>query len=348
MPRIRKSRLVDVASDAGVSIATASRAMAQPELLANETLQRVTLSARKLGYRPHGMARALASGRSMTLGAIVPTLDSAIFARVLQSMQVTLARDGYQLLVSSHEMNPAAESEIIRTLLARGVDGLMLVGSERSRETTELLVASGVPVVLTWCGNATFASVTVDNHGAGQLIAEHLLSLGHCRIGMVVGHLHFNDRQRARLEGVRGALAKAGIEMTDAMVSQQALTMSGGRSGCAQLLELDPRPTAIIGGVDVLAIGCIQEAQARSLAVPDALSVAGIDDIEMSAYLSPSVTTVHIPTSRIGEHAAASLVHMLRGQTFARETALPIELVVRRSTGRARPTGPRRRVRVLA
>lgn len=150
---------------------------------------------------------------------------------------------------------------------------------------------------------------------------------------MVVGHLQFNDRQRARLQGVRDGLAAAGLELSDAMVAEQALTMAGGRLGCAQLLERSPRPTALIGGVDILAIGCLQEVQARGLAVPEHLSVAGIDDIEMSACLSPSLTTVHIPTARIGEHAADTFLALIGGQPRPRETLLPIELVARGSTG---------------
>ncbi len=116
----RKPRLIDVARDAGVSPATVSRAIAQPQLLAGETLARVRLSAQRLGYSPDAAARALASGRSMTIGAVMPTLDNAIFARALQAMQVALTAEGYQLLVASHDYSDRAETEAVRTLLARG------------------------------------------------------------------------------------------------------------------------------------------------------------------------------------------------------------------------------------
>jgi LacI family transcriptional regulator len=346
MKERRKTRLVDVARDSGVSPATVSRAMAQPALLSAETLRRVHESARKLGYRPDGMARALASGRTMTIGAIVPTLDSTIFARFLQSMQSTLAREGYQLLVASHEMNAAAETEAVRTLLSRGIDGLVLVGAERSREAAALLGSAGVPVILTWCGHPDFASVTVDNERAGDLAASHLIGLGHRRVGMVVGHLPFNDRQRARLAGACTALQRAGLGLQDQLVSQQGLTLAGGRSGCAALLDLAEPPTAIIGGIDLFAIGCIQEAQSRAIAVPGGLSVIGIDDIDMSAHMIPSLTTVHIPTALIGQTAAMMVIAEINGaggnryqdlpqqelpQQDLPHEDLPIELVVRRS-----------------
>jgi LacI family transcriptional regulator len=335
-----KARLVDVARDAGVSPATVSRAMAQPDLLTPDTLARVHDSARKLGYRPDGMARALASGRTMTIGAIVPTLDSTIFARVLQAMQSTLAREGYQLLVASHEMNPAAETEAVRTLLTRGVDGLMLVGAERSQDAAMLLRTAGVPVVLSWVGTQDCAAVTVDNRLAGHLAARHLIGLGHRRIGMVVGHLPFNDRQQARLAGARQALHEAGLDLPGALVSEQGLTMAGGRAGCARLLELGEPPSAIIGGIDLFAIGCIQEAQSRGIAVPEALSVVGIDDIEMSAHITPALTTVMIPTARIGQLCAATLLAEIKGERRHEQTELPIELVVRQSTAAGRQVLP--------
>lgn len=336
MAKRLRARLVDVAQEAGVSPATVSRAMAQPELLNAGTLSRVREAAARLGYRPDGTARALASGRSMSIGAIVPTLDSAIFARALQAMQLTLAREGYQLLVASHEMSPAAETEAVRTLLARGVDGLMLVGAGRAQETDLLLRTGGAPVVLTWVGAAEFSSVTVDNELAGRLAAEHLIALGHRRIGMVVGHLAFNDRQQARLAGARQAMGAAGLALPSSLVSEQGLTVAGGRAGCARLLELSERPSAIIGGIDLFAIGSVQEAQTRGLAVPEALSVVGIDDIDMSANMAPALTTVRIPTAEIGRMAALTLLGEIRGERRRGETSLPIELIERRSTATCR------------
>jgi LacI family transcriptional regulator len=228
-----------------------SRAIAQPALLSGETLARVQASARRLGYLPDGAARALASGRSMTIGAIVPTLDSAIFARALQAMQATLAHEGYLLLVASHESSMAAETQAVRALLGRSVDGLMLVGAEHAAETLDLLHGSRLPVVLTWCGDGAFASVVIDNELAGRLAVQRLIALGHQQIGMITGHLQFNDRQKARLAGVRAALAEARLSMSDAYVVEQPLTLAGGRAGCAALLELGRKPTALIGGIDL-------------------------------------------------------------------------------------------------
>ena len=334
MTSTRRIKLIDVARDAGVSPATVSRAIAQPALLSAETLARVQASAQRLGYLPDGAARALASGRSMTIGAIVPTLDSAIFARALQAMQTTLAQEGYLLLVASHEGSAVAETQAVRALLGHSIDGLMLVGAERTPETVNLLRASRLPVVLTWCRGGGFPSVVIDNERAGHLAAQHLIDLGHSRIGMITGYLQFNDRQKARLAGARIAMRTAGYDLPDQCVTEQPLTLAGGRAGCSTLMELNEKPTGLIGGIDLFAIGCIEEAHSRGLNVPHALSVVGIDGLDMSAHLSPSLTTVHVPTARIGQMSALKLIAQVRGEAFANTTELPVELVVRRSCAR--------------
>lgn len=331
----RRIKLLDVARHAGVSAATVSRAIAQPDLVSAATLARVRSSAARLGYVPDGAARALASGRSMTIGAVVPTLDSAIFSRTLQTMQATLSRQGYQLLVASHDYSAAAEAEAVRTLLTRGVDGLMLVGAERPAATWELLETADIAVVLTWCGDDRFSSVVVDNEKAGRLAAQHLIELGHKRVGAIIGARQFNDRQTARLAGIQAALSDAGLDLPDWRVTEQPLTLAGGRTGCSLMLALEDPPTGLIGGIDILAIGCIEEAHSRGLVIPEAFSVVGIDNIEMSAHIFPSLTSVHLPVGRIGEIAASCLLEDIAGGSANALVDLPIELVPRKSTARA-------------
>lgn len=329
----RRARLSEVAREAGVSPATASRAISQPDLLSPATLARVRAAAARLGYRPDAVARALASGRSMTVGAVMPTLDNAIFSKTLQAMQLALAADGYQLLVASHEYNAAAETESVRKLLDRGIDGLMLVGAERAPEAEQLIASSRIPTVLTWRGQADRPAVVVDNERAGWLAASHLYDIGHRKLGMVTGMTQFNDRQKARMAGARRFLQSVGLDLPDWLVSQQATTLAGGRSGSAALLALAEPPSAIIGGIDLLAIGTIVEAQSRDMNVPGDLSVVGIDDIDMSAHLSPSLTTVHVPTGRIGAEAAALLLRLMKGDSAPMRVELPVDLVIRQSSG---------------
>jgi LacI family transcriptional regulator len=330
MLRRTRPRLADIAMAAGVSLATASRALSQPTIVSARTRERVRAAVAELGGAwPRAGSRAAGDAG---VAAVVPTLDNAIFSRCLQAMQTTLAEAGRSLLAASSDFHPDTEAAVIRGLLARGVDGLVLVGAQRPADTWALLEGAGVPVVLTWCGDPRFDAVVVDNHAAGRLAAEHLLGLGHRRLGVVCGALRFNDRQRARLAGVREALAARGLDLPEWRVSEQAFTLAGGRSGCSALLALAEPPTAIICGIDQLAIGCLVEAQSRTLSVPADLSIVGIDNLEMAAHLSPALTTIHVPTARIGAAAAQRVLDRLAGRKTARVTELPIELVIRRSS----------------
>jgi LacI family transcriptional regulator len=331
----RRVRLSEVAREASVSPATVSRAISQPALLSAETLSKVRRAAEKLGYRPDAAARALASGRSMTIGAVMPTLDNAIFSKALQAMQRALAAEGYRLLVASHDYNAAAEAEAVRGLLAGGVDGLVLVGAERPGQTLAMIAAAEVPVVLTWRTHPGQAGVVIDNEAAGRLAAEHLVALGHRRIGVVTGRHEFNDRQRARHAGARDYLERVGIGLPDWLAVQQPTSLAGGRTGCAALLALAEPPTAVIGGIDMIAIGAMIEAQTRGLDVPTDISIVGIDDLDMSAHVSPPLTTVHVPTARIGLEAAATLLAMIAGRDAPTVVELTVDLVVRRSSGPA-------------
>ncbi len=330
MKRRTRPRLADIAAAAGVSLATASRTLSQPSIVSPETRDRVRAAVARLGGAAPG-AGARAAGDA-GVAAVVPTLDNAIFSRCLQAMQVTLAEAGRHLLVASSDFHPDTEAAVIRGLLARGVDGLVLVGAQRPADSWTLLEGAGVPVVLTWCGDPRFDAVVVDNHAAGRLAADHLLDLGHTRLGVVCGATRFNDRQRGRLAGVREALAARGLDLPEWRVSEQDFTLAGGRSGCSALLSLAEPPTAIVCGIDQLAVGCLIEAQSRGLAVPGELSVVGIDNLEMAAHLSPPLTTVHVPTARIGAAAAQRVLDRLAGRDARQLTELPIELVIRRSS----------------
>ena len=332
MPRSQKPGLAEVAARAGVSLATVSRALSQPKMLQAETLKRVHEAARELGYKPNRKASALASGRSRTVGVAVPTLNSAIFAEALQEMQRTFYEEGYQLLVASHEYDPLAESVAVGELLSHGVDGLIVVGGERLRVTWDSVEAAGTPLVQMWCGVAAHDCVGIDNVHAGALVAQHLIELGHSRIGVITGLQRHNDRQRLRLHGIRDALSAAGLGLPGAYVSEQPLNVGSGRLGCATLLELSERPTAVIGTVDLLAIGAAIEAQGRGLAVPDDISFAGIDNLEFSAHIAPSLTTVEVPSAEIGARSARHMLDLLRKPGPRGHVTLPVELVVRRST----------------
>lgn len=340
MLRSQKPRLSDVAAKAHVSSATVSRALSNPELVRPKTLQRINAVVSELGYLRNGLGRALASRRTHTVGVIVPTLSHSIFAVAIQALQTRLAEADYQLLVASHEYSPLAEAAAMRALMERGVDALLLVGTDHSRDVWAMIDGATMPVILTWSLHDRIDCIGFDNERAGRLATEYLLSLGHKTFGMISGLLKHNDRAQARLLGVRAALANAQLEIPASRVSEHVFGLAAGRAGMSTLLALAEPPTAIIGGNDLLAIGALLELQSRGLRVPEDFSVVGIDDLELASHIVPGLTTVSLPTHQLGALAAELTLKRLKGEAALRWNELPIELVVRNTAGPARSGAP--------
>ena len=323
----------EVARLAGVSTATVSRVLSRPEVVRNQTREQVMAAIAKLDYQPDAAARALASGRTHTVGCVIPTLDHAIFARSTQAMQTTLAQAGYQLLVASHEYDPVTEFELVRALQQRGVDALVLVGTDHAPRLWKALSAWRKPTLLTWSCDPRLPSLGFDNEGAAQMAASHLLELGHRYIGVISGFTAHNDRAHSRIAGVRKSLTQAGLSLPANFVTEQAFNLEGGRLGLRQLMRLRRQPTAIFCGNDLLAVGAMLEAERMGLDVPSDLSICGIDNLEISEAINPGLTTVSLPTQDLGRIAAQYMLSAISGEIIAAKSLLPFELVVRGSTG---------------
>lgn len=337
----KAARLEDVAQLARVSTATVSRALTLPHKVKARTLERVQQAARTLGYVAHGAARALASRRTHAIGAVVPTLDNAIFANTIQALQRRLDAAGYVLLLASHDFDAGIEARVTRTLIERGVDGLVLLGTTHHPEIYRMLESHNLPYVLTWAfdENGNHPCVGFDNHAAGMRMANHLLDLGHRRFAMISGITANNERAQERLAGVREALAARGIALSPGKVVEKPYTHTGGREGLREVLRPDESPTAVICGNDVLAIGAIAECHSQGLKVPDDVSITGFDDMEVAALMTPALTTMHFPTADLGAYAANHLLLRLEGKVVDMRCKLPTELVVRASTA---PPGAKR------
>lgn len=329
-------RIEDVARAAGVSTATVSRALSQPQRVRSDTRELVQKVVESLGYLPDAAGRALASGKTKTVGCLIPTLDHAIFARSIQALQTTLAQAGYQLLVASHNYDLAQEFALGQVLQQRGVDAMVLVGARHQPALWNLLQKWQHPAFLTWSCDPRLPSIGFDNHAIGMLATQHLLDLGHRRIGVISGHIASNDRAHARLNGVREALAMANLKLDAHYVSYQDLNLGGGRLGLAALLQAKLPPTAIVCGNDFLAIGALFEAQRRGLKVPQDFSICGIDNNDLAAEMIPGLTTVNLPTLDMGRIAGTQVLAALAGEPIAQQSLLPFSLVKRGTTAKPR------------
>ncbi|MBS7806722.1 LacI family DNA-binding transcriptional regulator [Variovorax sp. PCZ-1] len=327
-----KSRIEDVAHAAGVSTATVSRALSQPDRVSEKTRQLVRDAVEKLGYVPNAAGRALASGRTQTIGCVIPTLDLAIFARSTHAMQLVLADAGYQLLVASHNYDHVAELELIKTMQHRGVDALVLVGAQHHAQAWSSLKTWSKPVLLTWVCDERLPSVGFDNQAIAAMATRHLLELGHRKIGMISGYTQHNDRAGQRRLGFLSELEREGLSASAAAVSEQALSIQGGRLGLKALKQRHPGLTALVCGNDMVAIGAILEAQASGLRVPEDISICGIDNHELAGEIKPGLTTVSLPTQDLGRIAATQILQILAGEPVAHQSLLPFHLVQRGST----------------
>lgn len=333
----RRIRQADIAKAAGVSTATVSRALNGTGVVTEDARARINAAINQLGYMPHGAAKALASRRSHTVGAVIPTLASAIFAAGIDAFEQRLNEDGFTLLLSLSHYDPKREALNVRRLLERGVDALMLVGSEHPPETFELIERAGVPHVLTWAWNAesSHPHVGFSNFEAAQSVASHLAELGHTRIAMIAGIAEANDRATQRVAGTRAGLEAYGLELPDAQIVQAPYTHAAARKALQTLINSgarDQRPTAIVCGNDVLATGALIEARAQGIAVPQELSITGFDDLPLAAHLDPGLTTIAVPAKEMGTKAAEALLTAISTSQPAKGKLILAELVERGTT----------------
>jgi len=326
--------LQDVAEHAGVSTATVSRYLANSELVREERRARIESSIKELGYIPHGAAQALASQRSRTIGVIVPTLDNAIFAKGVQSFQQRLQDSGYTLLIASSDYSPDEERTQGESLIARGVDGMMLIGLDHHERLFERLRQMKMPYVNTWSykEGSDHPCVGFNNFQAAVRQTTYLLDIGHTQFGVISGLTRDNDRARDRLRGVLYTLNEHGINVPDNLLYECPYDIASSRQAMKRLLAADMPPTAVVCGNDVLAYGALLECQSSGRDVPGDISIAGFDDLPLSQHIRPSLTTMHVPSKEMGHKAADYLLACLNDETVPEQTELEVNLILRGST----------------
>ncbi len=333
----RTPTLADVARLAGVSTATVSRCLNSPDRVVAATRQKVQDAVHELGYAPNFNARALAAKRTNTIGAIIPTMENAIFARGLQAFQEELGRSGITLLVASSSYRADLEEEQIRTLVSRGADGILLIGFHRDPKVYEFLKRQSVPFVVAWVfdPNAKVPTVGFDNFSAMKAMADKVISMGHRRLSTITASPLGNDRASERLRGIYASMEEAGIPETELSIAESEYGIDEGGAALQQLLSQPVRPSVVMCGNDVLAVGAIAKAKELGLCVPDDISVTGFDDIEIAKISSPALTTVHVPHRRMGTEAAKMLINLVSATKNQNSILIETSLVVRGSLANA-------------
>lgn len=341
--------ILDVAARAGVSAATVSRVYNTPEKVRAATRKAVMQAADDIGYIRNRLLGTLQHRTTDCVGLILPTVDNAIFAEMVQAFASRLLEHGRTMFLSTHGYDIALEAVLLRALLENRVGGVALIGLDHTGRTLELLRAGDVPAVSLWNyhADAAMPCVGVDNAEAGALAAAHLIDRGHRDIALMFPDTRGNDRARDRKTGALTRLLAAGIRPPPDHMPVCPYHIGAAKDIAGTLLARKNPPTALLCGNDVIAQGALFAARRRHIAVPDALSVIGIGDFRGSAEVEPALTTVRIPAQTIGKTGADMIVAAMheRGQGHAQASPPPApqgirvapELVVRGSTGGPAP-----------
>jgi LacI family repressor for deo operon, udp, cdd, tsx, nupC, and nupG len=327
------SNIREVARLAGVSVATVSRTLKSPERVLAETRDKVNAAVEKAGYRPNLMAVQFRSRKTGNLVILVPAIANTFFARVISGAQRAAQAAGYRLLLCDTQGQESIERQFAELVYAYQADGVIQLRAFDPFDQSS--VSGAMPPIVNVCEvirQGRHPTISLDNQAAAKAMTEHLLELGHRRIGLIKGPKS-SPLTRDRVAGYEEALRHAQIPLDNALVSHGDFTLNAGYLGASAMLKLNPRPTALFCENDEMAIGALRRIKEEGLRVPQDISLAGFDDIPMAAYCDPALTTISQPAEAFGEKAVEMLIALMDGKPVTdRHLVLPFELTVREST----------------
>jgi LacI family transcriptional regulator len=334
-PQRGKVTVFDVARKAGVSIATVSRAFTSPEVVREDVRNNVLEIARKLGYSPNAAAKAFRLQRTHIVGAVIPTLDYAIFARMISSFQETLANFNYMTIVLSTGFDNTTICDKVKLLVDRGAEALLLVGGVEDPELKKYIEDLSIPVVTTYSylTDELVPSIGFDNYAATKSAMDYLIGLGHQEFAMIAGSPRGNDRQRSRIQSYQDALQNAGARGADRVLIRP-FSIDDGAAAMRQIHAQYPFVTAVVCNTDIFAFGVLTECKALGVAVPEQISVTGFDDADYTSRLDPPLTTISVPAQEMGTQAALALHAALTEKRALTSRCLDTTLRVRNSAAR--------------
>jgi DNA-binding LacI/PurR family transcriptional regulator len=324
----------DVASAAGVSIGTVSRVLNDRNEVSPVSRERVRAAIAQLGYRPSQVGRALSKRVIAVIGVLVPDMTDPVFMPMVQGIESVASTYGFAVMLSNSDRLSARELQFGDLMAQFGVSGVVVVGGGRQndRELAARLGAIPTVVVARPAANGTFPSAAIDHCLAARLACEHLLDLGHRRIGTARG----DPRSEAGAERLRGyieALRGRGIEPDPVLAAGSSFDLANGIRATENLLAVADPPTAIFYASDEMALGGLHVIKARGLRIPEDISVVSLNDIPFAATSDPPLTTVCWPARELGMIGMQMLIDLIERRESVRDVLLSVELVVRRSTG---------------
>ncbi|RZJ59971.1 MAG: LacI family DNA-binding transcriptional regulator [Acidovorax sp.] len=316
-PRDRPAvTLREVAERAGVSMITVSRAINTPHQVSERTRLRVQEAVSNMGYVPNLVAGGLRSARSHVVTALVPTLTGPLFGEMVQALTDALEVRGFQVMVGQVGYAHSREDELLRAIVGRRPDGIVITGVMHSPEGRRMLMASGIPIVETWDFTDTPIDMLVGlrHEELGAAVCEHLFAKGRRHLALLSGG---DERAARRARGFQAAALRLGLREPAVRLGKSPTTHADGRDGLAALLADAPDIDAVFCSSDMLALGVLTEARVRGITVPGRLAVVGFGDIDFAQTVSPSLTTVRIDGTRMGQMAAQLIADRADGKSVA-------------------------------
>lgn len=325
----------DIAQAADVSPSTVSRALNGSPLLREETKARIRATARELGYERNELAVGLVKGVSRVIGLVVPDISNPFFGEIARGVSNVAHSAGYGVVLSNTEGDTERERDYVNLLRRRRVDGLVLASVKADDPYVLELARSQTPYVLVsrLSGLIDAPFVVVDDRQGGRLAVEHLVSLGHTRIGFIGGPSDVQS-SRDRMEATRETLKEYGAPTEQAWFCYANFTQQAGYEAAGAILSRQRRPTALFAANDMIALGVMQAADELGFRIPDDLSLVGFNDIAYASFPRIQLTTVAQPTNEMGRIAAEYLLAVVQRDRRAKlRRSVQPRLVVRKTTG---------------
>ena len=324
----------DVAKHAQVSTATVSHVINGTRFVTEETKNKVFLSIEALNYKPNAVARSLRKKESMIIGLVIPDITNPYFAEMAWSIELASRNQGYSIILFNSDGDIQKETLYINLLIGKQVDGVILVSAGESTENFRILQESEIPTVMVDrdSTNVNTDSVQIDNAVCGEIATSHLISLGHKRIACITGPRQVTPSYD-RLKGYQKALKKNDIQIDENYIVKGDFKPHGGYLAAKKLLQLENTPTAIFACNDLMSYGVIHAITEAGYTLPQDFSLVGFDDIYLSTYVNPPLTTIRQPRIEMGREAVNSLIKRIKNNVhYSRSIVLSAELIVRSST----------------
>lgn len=325
------SSIREVARVAGVSIATVSRALSQPDKVSKTALEKVHAAIAKVDYRPNMMARNFRAARSYSIVVLVPNIANLFFSTVIRGIEDAAQQAGYAVLLGDTRDSVKREKDYINLVHTRQSDGVLQLRPHSPGVSLE--PDPQIPMVnACGCENTPYPSVRIDNAGAARAVMDYLIGQGHRRIGVIAGKAD-NPHTIDRYKGYQQAIEAAGIAFDRNLLVYGDFTLRSGVVAAGHFARMKDRPSALFSMNDEMAIGAMQGLRNAGLKVPQDMAITGFDDIDFAKYTDPALTTVAQPAEELGKTAFQSLLTLIEGRELQHpEVVLPYEFVVRKST----------------